>query len=86
MKKVFCHTSRMEIKLYIEGNETETEITVELRYYPAQRDTRFEPGYEAEFEIRSAKDESGNDFELTENQEEKAIELAFEKLEIDTRY
>ena len=76
----------MEIKLLIEQNETEQEILIGLRYYPAQRDTRFEPGYEAEFEVLSAKDESGNDFDLTESQEKKAIEIAFEKLEMDTRY
>jgi hypothetical protein len=76
----------MEIKLIVEQNETENEITVALRYIPAQRDTRFEPGYEAEFEVLSAKDESGNDFDLTESQEEKAIELAFEKVETDPRY
>ena len=76
----------MEIKLYVEQNETETEVTVGLRYIPAQRATRFEPGYESEFEILSAKDESGNDFDLTESQEEKAIEIAFEKAEMDARY
>jgi hypothetical protein len=86
MKKVFCHTSRMEIKLIIEGNETENEVTVGLRYYPAERATRFEPGCEAEFVVLSAKDESGNDFDLTESQEEKAIEIAFEKAEMDARY
>jgi hypothetical protein len=76
----------MEIKLLIEQNETEQEISIGLRYYPAQRDTRFEPGYGAEFEILWAKDKLGNDFDLTESQEEKAIELAFEKVEMDPRY
>ena len=76
----------MEIKLFVEQNETEQEIAIALRYIPAQRATRFEPGYESEFEILSAKDESGNDFDLTESQEEKAIQRAFEKVEMDDRY
>ena len=76
----------MEIKLIVEQNETEQEIAIALRYIPAQRATRLEPGYESEFEILSAKDESGNDFDLTESQEEKAIQRAFEKVEMDDRY
>ena len=76
----------MQIKLIVEGTETETEVTVGLRYYPAERATRFDQGCDSEFEVLWAKDEFGNDFDLTESQEEKAIEIAFEEVELDVRY
>lgn len=76
----------MTIMLNIERNETEIEVAVELDYHPACRGERergtglkLSPDEDAFFEVTSATDKAGNEYELTRAEERQAEEIAFKK-------
>jgi hypothetical protein len=67
------------ITMTVERDEKEIEVTIEATYNPGCRGARdgrwgppIEPDEPAHFEIESAKDENGNEIELTDSELETA--------------
>jgi len=78
--------SYMNIEMTIERDDVEIEISVELDYQRACRGARgsfgepLEPDEPENFEITSATDEDGKEVELTESEQQRAIEQAINDL------
>ena len=78
----------MNVEIYVElENGTEITVSCECKYWAASRGHRDrfgcpeEPDTPAEIEIESSKNkETGEDFELTEAQQDEVIQKAFEQV------
>jgi hypothetical protein len=74
----------MTIQTSIIRDDTDIEVTVELSYTPAERGSRdrygapLEPDYPASFEVESAVDNNGKEYDLTDSEESLVINEAFE--------